>query len=62
MGKRFANIAEEMILAFTTLEQISEAYPMRGLKGPVGTFKTSLAYSTSTKVEEFEQSIMTSWI
>ena len=53
MGKRFANIAEEMILAFTTLEQISETYPMRGLKGPVGTQQDLLGLlGDQSKVEE----------
>ena len=58
MGKRFSNVAEEMILAFTTLEQISQTYPMRGLKGPVGTQQDLLdLLGDQTKVEEFEQSI-----
>tara|TARA_B100000965_G_scaffold80638_1_gene64283 strand:+ start:4439 stop:5851 length:1413 start_codon:yes stop_codon:yes gene_type:complete len=58
MGKRFANVAEEMILAFTTLEKISQTYPMKGLKGPVGTQQDLLGLlGDQTKVEEFEQII-----
>ena len=58
MGKRFANVAEEMILAFTTLEKISHTYPMKGLKGPVGTQQDLLGLlGDQTKVEEFEQII-----
>ena len=37
LGKRFASIAEEMLHAFTNIEQIVANYPLRGIKGPVGT-------------------------
>ncbi len=37
LGKRFASAAEEMLHAFTNIEQIVENYPLRGIKGPVGT-------------------------
>tara|TARA_B100000287_G_scaffold427979_1_gene478589 strand:+ start:962 stop:2374 length:1413 start_codon:yes stop_codon:yes gene_type:complete len=37
LGKRFASAAEEMLHAFTNIEQIVANYPLRGIKGPVGT-------------------------
>jgi adenylosuccinate lyase len=37
LGKRFANIAEELLLAFERVEQLLDSYPLRGIKGPVGT-------------------------
>ncbi len=37
MGKRFANIGEELFVAYERLENLLERYPLRGLKGPVGT-------------------------
>ncbi len=37
LGKRFATAAEEMLHAFTNLEQTLANYPLRGIKGPVGT-------------------------
>ena len=59
MGKRFSNIAEEMILAFTSLEQISQTYPMRGLKGPVGTQQDLLdLLGDQTKVEDAYRAVL----
>ncbi len=37
LGKRFANAGEELLLAFDRLEHLLAAYPLRGMKGPVGT-------------------------
>ena len=37
LGKRFANIAEELLRPFERLEELILSYPMRGIKGPVGT-------------------------
>lgn len=37
MGKRLAMFGEEMLQAFRRLEDLVEAYPLRGLKGAVGT-------------------------
>ena len=37
LGKKFATIAEELLFAFQRLSNLIERYPMRGLKGPVGT-------------------------
>ena len=42
LGKRFANIGEELLLAFARVEHLIEVYPLRGLKGPVGTQQDQL--------------------
>ena len=37
LGKRFANLGQETLLAFERLDELTGRYPLRGLKGPVGT-------------------------
>lgn len=37
IGKRFASVAEEMLVAFERLEELLKRLPLRGIKGPVGT-------------------------
>ncbi len=37
LGKRFANLGEEALVAHRRLENLLSRYPLRGLKGPVGT-------------------------
>ena len=37
LGKRFANAGEELLQATGRLEQLIARYPLRGIKGPVGT-------------------------
>ena len=37
LGKKFANAAEEILIAFDRLEDLIARYPLRGIKGPVGT-------------------------
>jgi adenylosuccinate lyase len=37
LGKRFASAADELLVAHTRLTQLIERYPLRGIKGPVGT-------------------------
>ena len=37
LGKRFANFGEELLGAAEALDRLIETYPLRGLKGPVGT-------------------------
>lgn len=37
VGKRFANAGEELILALERIEALVGRYPLRGIKGPVGT-------------------------
>jgi adenylosuccinate lyase len=42
LGKRFANAGEELLSAYARIEQLLDAYPLRGLKGPVGTQQDQL--------------------
>jgi adenylosuccinate lyase len=37
LGKRFANAGEELLQAFRRVEELLARYPLRGIKGPVGT-------------------------
>ena len=37
LGKRFASAAEELLVAYERLEDLIARYPLRGIKGPVGT-------------------------
>jgi len=42
LGKKFANFAEELLIAHTRLTNLIERYPNRGIKGPVGTAQDGL--------------------
>ena len=37
LGKRFASAAEELLIAYERLDDLLSRYPLRGIKGPVGT-------------------------
>ncbi|NYH55448.1 adenylosuccinate lyase [Nocardiopsis arvandica] len=42
LGKRFASIADEVLVAHGRLEELIARYPLRGIKGPVGTAQDML--------------------
>jgi len=42
LGKRFASAADELLVAFDRVEALIERYPLRGIKGPVGTAQDML--------------------
>lgn len=42
LGKRFATTADELLVAFRRLEELIARYPLRGIKGPVGTAQDML--------------------
>ncbi|KAB8189066.1 adenylosuccinate lyase [Nonomuraea phyllanthi] len=42
LGKRFASAADELLVAYGRLEELIERYPLRGIKGPVGTAQDML--------------------
>ncbi|KGA15495.1 hypothetical protein GM50_17105 [freshwater metagenome] len=42
LGKRFASAAEELLFAYERLTSLQDRYPMRGIKGPVGTAQDSI--------------------
>ncbi len=49
LGKRFASAAEELLFAFERLSTLIDRYPLRGIKGPVGTAQDSLDLLGSAK-------------
>jgi adenylosuccinate lyase len=42
LGKRFATTANELLLAHQRIEELLSRYPLRGIKGPVGTSQDML--------------------
>jgi adenylosuccinate lyase len=42
LGKRFATVADEMLVALDRVENLLGRYPLRGIKGPVGTAQDML--------------------
>ncbi|MDR2930260.1 MAG: adenylosuccinate lyase [Propionibacteriaceae bacterium] len=42
LGKRFATVADELLQALARLDDLIARYPMRGIKGPVGTSQDQL--------------------
>jgi adenylosuccinate lyase len=62
LGKRFASVADEMLVALERLENLLTRYPLRGIKGPVGTAQDQLdllsdATATSGALAELEQRV-----
>ena len=59
LGKRFASAAEELLLAVERLEETIERYPLRGVKGPVGTAQDQLDLlgGDAGKLAELEQRV-----
>jgi adenylosuccinate lyase len=58
LGKRFATAAEELLLAYERIEDLIERYPLRGLKGPVGTSADQLdLLGDPAKVAELEKAV-----
>jgi adenylosuccinate lyase len=49
LGKRFASAAEELLFAYERLTSLQDRYPMRGIKGPVGTSQDSIDLLGSSK-------------
>jgi adenylosuccinate lyase len=42
LGKRFAGAADELLVAYDRLEDLRARYPLRGIKGPMGTAQDML--------------------
>jgi len=42
LGKRFASVADEMLMSLERLDELIARYPLRGIKGPVGTSQDQL--------------------
>ena len=55
LGKRFASAADEVLQAYGRVEDLLARYPLRGIKGPVGTAQDMLdLLGTSAAVEQLE--------
>lgn len=61
LGKRFASVAEELLIAIERIENLIERYPLRGIKGPMGTAQDMLDLmgGDETKLAELESRIAT---
>jgi adenylosuccinate lyase len=58
LGKRFGNLTEELLRAFEKLESLIDTYPMRGIKGAMGTQQDMLdLLGSEKKVRGFEDFI-----
>ncbi|MFL6090232.1 MAG: adenylosuccinate lyase [Aeromicrobium sp.] len=59
MGKRFASAADELLAALGRVENLLERYPLRGIKGPVGTSQDQLDLlgGDTSKLAELERRV-----
>src|SRR6478609_5251080 len=59
LGKRFASAAEETLLALTRLRELIDRYPLRGIKGPMGTAQDMLDLfdGDTSKLAELERRV-----
>jgi len=59
LGKRFASAAEELLIAYERLDDLIGWYPLRGIKGPVGTASDQLDLfdGDPDKVAELERRV-----
>ncbi|HEY2041240.1 MAG TPA: adenylosuccinate lyase [Jatrophihabitans sp.] len=59
LGKRFATVADEMLIALGRLDDLVARYPLRGIKGPVGTAQDMLDLldGDAAKLAELERRV-----
>ncbi|CAB4875725.1 MAG: adenylosuccinate lyase [Actinobacteria bacterium] len=59
LGKRFASAADELLIAFARIDELLNRYPLRGIKGPVGTAQDMLDLldGDAVKLEALESSV-----
>jgi adenylosuccinate lyase len=59
LGKRFASIADELLVALARLDDLLARYPLRGIKGPVGTAQDMLDLlgGDAAKLDRLERSV-----
>ncbi|MBC8194672.1 MAG: adenylosuccinate lyase [Acidimicrobiia bacterium] len=59
LGKRFASAAEELLVAYGRIVDLVASYPLRGLKGPVGTQQDQLDLfdGDAEKVNRLERAV-----
>jgi adenylosuccinate lyase len=59
LGKRFANAGEELLQAFRRVDELLARYPLRGIKGPVGTQQDMLdLLGDEATVDRLEASVL----
>jgi len=60
LGKRFADVAEELMIGLERVEGLLGRYPLRGIKGPVGTRLDQLdLLGDPAKVDQLEAAVAT---
>ncbi|MEB3070946.1 adenylosuccinate lyase [[Mycobacterium] vasticus] len=59
LGKRFASAAEELLIALQRIQDLIVRYPLRGIKGPMGTSQDMLDLfgGDTTKLAELERRV-----
>ena len=59
LGKRFASAADELMIALTRLRELIDRYPLRGIKGPMGTSQDMLDLldGDAAKLADLEQRV-----
>jgi adenylosuccinate lyase len=59
LGKRFANAGEELVQAYRRVDALLARYPLRGIKGPVGTQQDMLdLLGNEATVDRLEASVL----
>ena len=58
LGKRFANAAEELLQAYARVDELIARYPLRGIKGPMGTQQDLLdLLGDASTVDQLEEKV-----
>jgi adenylosuccinate lyase len=59
LGKRFATVADELLIGVERIEQLLARYPLRGIKGPMGTAQDMLDLlgGDADKLADLEQRV-----
>jgi adenylosuccinate lyase len=59
LGKRFATVADELLVALGRLDDLIARYPLRGIKGPVGTAQDMLDLldGDAAKLQQLEERV-----
>src|SRR4051812_19611418 len=59
LGKRFATIADEMLIGLDRVENLLARYPLRGIKGPMGTAQDMLDLldGDATRLQQLEERV-----
>jgi adenylosuccinate lyase len=60
LGKRFANAGDELLQAYRRVDELLARYPLRGIKGPVGTQQDQLDLldGDPAKVDRLEHAVL----